>query len=85
MASITFAQKITGMKKALNFLLVAALLCTTKPVQAQISARIYGNTEDLMELKTRTLAVELMSEDPKLVAKLSKKKMQTGWGNTRFL
>lgn len=61
------------MKQTLNLLLLVLCLCGAQSVHAQISGKIYGDPEDFSELKNRTLAVELMEENEKVVAKLSKK------------
>lgn len=59
--------------KIYNFVPLLTLLFFNNLLFSQISDRIYGQPDDFKEMKNRTLVVELLEEDEKHVAKLTKK------------
>lgn len=53
---------------------IVLLLITTLVTKAQINPKNYGEKQDFENLKTRTLIVEILEEDPKTLKKLSSPK-----------
>ena len=58
-----------------NFLLLAFGLVSLVS-SAQISPKFQGEVKELKELQSRTLIVEILEEDPKILKKLDKPKKQ---------
>ncbi len=61
-------------KRVTKFVLVVFILSLSHYAYSQISPKIYGKPADLKAMAKRTLVVELLEEDPKVIEKLSKKK-----------